>query len=181
MTCIVALVHEGTIHMACDSEISDNDSSVTMANPKIAVNGEYILGVSQSLRVLNILHHISLPPVPSLSNLRSFMCIEFVQAIASALDDMPGTSGQEKMEEGTEILVATLGKIFVIGEDYSVHEAEYPFSASGGGTLPALGSLFSTENLGPKARVIKAVKSASEFSPGVKGPVQYIKFNQPND
>ena len=164
--------------MACDSEISDNDSSVTMANPKIAINGEYILGVSQSLRVLNILHHISLPPVPSLSNLRSFMCIEFVQAIASALDDMPGTSGQEKMEEGTEILVGTLGRLFLIGSDYSVHEATQPYMAIGNGSLAALGSLFSTDDLSPKTRVIKAVKASAEFSTGVRGPFNHLKFEQ---
>ena len=178
MTCIAAIVDKGIIHMACDSEVSDETSTVTMANPKVAINGDYIIGVSQSLRVLNILHNVSLPPVPSLSNLHSFMCVEFIQGIAEILDDMPGTCTREKLEEGTEILVGTLGKIFVIGDDYSLHEANYPFAAIGGGTTPALGSLFSTEDISPKARLNKAIKAASEFSTGVRGPVQYFKFDQ---
>lgn len=178
MTCIAALVHNGTIHMASDSEASDDSSCVTISTPKIAVNGDYIVGVSQSLRVLNILHNTSLPPVPSLSNLYSFMSVEFIQDIAETLENTPGVATREKMEEGTEILIGTLGRIFLIGSDYSVHEATQPYMAIGSGSLAALGSLFSTEDLSPKNRVIKAVKASAEFSAGVRGPVNHIKFDQ---
>lgn len=178
MTCIAALVHNGTIHMASDSEASDDSSCVTISTPKIAINGDYIVGVSQSLRVLNILHNTSLPPVPSLSSLYSFMSVEFVQDIAETLENTPGTATREKMEEGTEILVGTLGRLFLIGSDYSVHEATQPYMAIGNGSLAALGSLFSTDDMSPKTRVIKAVKASAEFSTGVRGPFNHLKFEQ---
>lgn len=182
MTCVAGLIDEkGNVHMACDSEVSDDSSAMSMASPKIAINGDYIIGVSQSLRVLNIMHHASLPPVPSAENLSSFMCIEFIQSVAELMDNMPGTSTPEKLEESTEILVGTKGRLFVIGDDYSVHEHRYPYAVIGGGTLPALGSFFSTEDLSPKARVQKAVKAASEFSAGVRGPIHYLKFGQADD
>jgi ATP-dependent protease HslVU (ClpYQ) peptidase subunit len=180
MTCIAALVDNDKIHMAADSEASDDASCITLATPKIAVNGDYIIGVSQSLRVLNILHNTALPPVPSRSNLYSFMCVEFVQSLAETLDNFPGLATREKMEEGTEIIVGTLGRLFLIASDYSIHESTHPYLAIGSGSLAAFGSLFSTEDLSPKARVVTAVKASAEFTTGVRGPINHVKFEQPS-
>lgn len=178
MTCIVGLVEDGTIYMASDSEASDEASSSLIATPKVAINGDYIIGASESIRALNILHHTALPPVPSPSNLSSFMSISFVQAIADTMDNMPGTASGDKMDEGTEIIVGTLGRIFIISFDYSVYENMYPYAAVGSGTVPALASLFTTDDtdLSPKNRLTKAVKAASEFAAGVRGPIQHFKL-----
>ena len=178
MTCIVGLIDKNVIHMASDSEVSDDTSTVSMVSPKIAINGDYIIGVSQSIRVINVLHNVSLPPIPSPQHLSSFMCLEFVQSIADTLDNLAGVATEEKMEDGTEILVGVMGRLFVVCHDYSVYETPYAYAAIGGGVTSALGSLFSTEGTAPKSRVTKAIKAASEFSPGVKGPVQYFKFEQ---
>jgi hypothetical protein len=181
VTCIAVLAQDGVVHAAYDSEVSDanNGETLTMKTPKVAVNGGYLIGVSQSLRVANLLHHMELPQVPkSKGALSRHMAIDFARAIAEILSESPGISTDEKIEEDTDIIVGVGGRVFVYGDDYSVHEPSHPFTAIGSGYGPAMGSLITSQrfDITPKERVVSAVEAAAYASIGVREPVRYVSL-----
>lgn len=177
MTCIAMLLDEGVVHAAYDSEMSGDGQSVIISTPKVAINGDYLIGACTSMRVINVLHHSSLPTPPT-TNLERFMATQFATTIAGLLNESPGGSTDEKMDEDTDLLVAVHGRIFVYGDDYSVFEPQVAYTAVGSGFNAAMGSLFTSEgfDLTPKQRVTLAVQAAAYSSTGVREPARYVSL-----
>lgn len=180
MTCVAFLVddNQSTIHAAYDSEVSDADSGQTlsMLTPKVAINGKYLIGACSSVRVINVLHHCTLPE-PS-GNLDRFMATTFAAAMADALERSPGGSTAEKIDEDTDIIVGVHGRLFVFGDDYSCFEPASDYTAVGSGYGAAMGSLFTSEDfdITSQRRVTLAVEAAAYSSIGVREPVGYVRL-----
>ena len=57
MTCIVALVKEGNIWMAGDLMGSNGFTKKTYPDPKVFVNGDFVIGYTSSFRMGQILEY----------------------------------------------------------------------------------------------------------------------------
>lgn len=173
MTCIVALKYKGRIFMGSDSAGSDGWQIVTLANPKIYVTGEFMLGFTTSFRMGQLLgHSLNVRQRENDEPVDRFMVTTFVDGVRACLKAGGWAARNNEREEGGTFLVGYQSRIFRVDSDYQVSESSHDFDAVGCGAQIALGSLFSTgENEGlPHWRITTALGAAECFSNGVRGP-----------
>lgn len=176
MTCIVGLIHNGKVHMACDSAASDTDigSVHKRKDVKLFMVDEYLIGFSNSFRMGQILQHDFIPPRPSKRNLEKTMCIDFVDKVYECLNR--NNFGIDKDSDNvSELIVGIHGRLFVMDSDFNMGEYLDKYFAIGSGYQFALGSLYSTKSVkNPKTRLTKALEAAAEYSIGVEPPFLYL-------
>lgn len=174
MTCVVALRHEKTIYMGCDSAGVGGYSRQNRMDPKIYRVGEMLIGFTTSFRMGQLLgysltlprHHADVPP-------ENYMATSFITAVRDCLKAGGWAEKEKEQERGGTFLVAYKGRIFEVEGDYQVGERAEPFSAVGCGVDLALGSLYTSERMtvnGPRARIEMALEAAAAFSAGVYPP-----------
>lgn len=180
MTCVVGLIQDGKVHMACDSAASDGDSGIIMPrkDPKMFYVNEYLIGFSNSFRMGQILQHDFVPPKPTKRNLEKVMAIDFPAAIHEALDKnkfaMTNTIDDSKDSDICELMIGVHGRLFTMDTDFSIGEYHDPYFAIGSGYQFALGSLFTTQHIKtPKARLTRALEAATKFTMSVEPPYLY--------
>ena len=172
MTCIAGLAEGGTVWMAGDSAgISGWDLTVR-ADPKVFVNGPYVIGYAGSFRGGQLLNYAFSPPVPDDGDLHGFMCTAFTDALRACLKDGGYASTDQDQEEGGTFLAGVHGRLFRIDTDYGVGESADGFLAVGCGSEAARGALFALADSGldPVQRLGKALAAAERMSAGVRGP-----------
>lgn len=163
MTVISALVEDGIIHMAGDRALSDDNSIVSMMEPKITIKDQYILGNAGNAGFgQKLIHTLTLPVIkPGIDinyHIHSIL-IPWLQLKADGID------------EG-ELLIGLRSHLYIINmSDWQ--GIEIISGAIGSGYQYAMGSLYSTKGT-PKSRVVKAIESAITYSPSCQGPIDYI-------
>jgi hypothetical protein len=95
-----------------------------------------------------------------------------VDAVRDCLKAGGYAAKSNEVEEGGTFLVAYEGRIFCVESDYQVAESALPYEAIGCGAETAMGSLFTTQEVGMPSpeRIDIALKAAEAFSCGVRGP-----------
>lgn len=181
MTCIAAIIEGDVIHMAADSiTISGSDKDIR-ADEKIIKKGQYIIGMTGSFRMDDIIrYYVELPEIAKKENdVRRHMVLKVVPAIKKALLDhgaMKTESGIEKSEPGA-ILIGYKGRLFTIYSDFQVEELNSRYSACGSGEDYAKGAIYaciaSLERLSPKRILTTAIKAAANHCSSVSLPVSY--------
>jgi ATP-dependent protease HslVU (ClpYQ) peptidase subunit len=177
MTCIVAIAHNGKVHMGCDSAAYDSDSTTHFikTSPKIFAIDDYIIGYANSFRAGQIIQYDFIPPIPDPKNIMRTMTIDFVSGIHSAYERNKFINDGES--EYADLIVGVNGQIFTIESDFQVQEYTDSYIAIGSGSNFALGSLHSTRHLkNPAIRIEKALYAAAEYTGSVKPPF-YIETN----
>jgi ATP-dependent protease HslVU (ClpYQ) peptidase subunit len=174
MTCIVGLVHEGKIWMGGDSAATAPWSLRTnaIADSKVFANGPFLFGVCGSPRAMQLLKHsFRAPDHDPRTEAEKYLATSFVNAVRDCFKD-GGFAEKNKEAEGFygEILVGYKGELFVLGGDYEINRSANPYAAIGSGMDVALGSMYSTEDMHPKARITIALEAAEEFNAGVRAP-----------
>ena len=178
MTCIVAVVDQGAIHMACDSIGVDGYSMQVRADEKAFTNGEFIFGVCGSFRLNQILRYDFSPPTCGALNddqVHRFMVTEFVKEMRKCLNDAGYMRKEDNLEEfgdDSAFLVGLRGRLFQISEDMQVGESTHSYDSVGCGADIALGAMFASVNMPPKERLLLALKVSETFNAGVRGPFQ---------
>lgn len=173
MTCIVGLVNEGKVYMGADSAGVGGLDIVTRKDPKVFLNGEFLIGYTTSFRMGQILRYSFSPPKPREGvEPYKYMCTEFIDTLITALKDKGFAKVDNNVVRGGVFLVGYRGSLFIIESDFQVGEVYKNYDSVGCGYAYALGSLYSTEKagIGPKARVKLALAAAQEFSAGVREP-----------
>ena len=172
MTCIAGIAENGAVHLAGDSAGVAGWDLTIRADPKVFVNGPYVMGFTHSFRMGQLLRYAFAPPSPEGHDLHAFMCTAFIDALRTCLKDGGWAKKESEQETGGQFLVGVAGRLFTIWTDYQVSEAADPYAAVGCGAAPALGALFATAagRLGPRERLDGALKAAERFSNGVRGP-----------
>lgn len=146
-----------------------------MKQPKVVHAGPYLLGVSGSARVANLVQHCLDVPAPT-GNIHGYMVTTFIDALRNVLKDggvATKTSEQEWMC-GSWMLVGIHGHLFEIASDYQVHEPLDPYAAIGSGYDPCLGVLYATPKAPPSRRLRLAMEAAERYNAGVRAPFTYI-------
>ena len=171
MTCIAAVVHDGTVYMGADSAGVSGLALAVRRDPKIYRVGEFLFGFTSSFRMGQLLgYKVSPPQHHGEWDADRYMTTVFIDA----LRDTFKTGGYARTDNGAEVagefLVGYRGRIFRVCSDYQVCENVEPFDAIGCGAELALGALHATRDKPPADRVVMALEAAEAFSAGVRRP-----------
>lgn len=173
MTCIVGIVHDGTVYIGGDSAGVDSSRLmlVSREDRKVFRNGEFLMGFTSSFRMGQLLAHALTPPKrhPD-KDVYAFMVTDFVNAVRQCLKDGGYAERHNEAERGGAFLVGYAGRLFQVESDYQVAENSCGFDACGCGDMIALGALAATQGGKPTARVEAALAAAEQFSAGVRAP-----------
>ena len=172
MTCIVGIASEGIVYIGGDRGLSDSDSILSMPRPKVVQNGEYLIGLSGSLGVGQLLQMIDLPSAGR--NPEMTLRTSFTKSFKESLEEYGPDITKE--DNDTDFLIGVKGKLYEysIG-DWSVAEVEY--SAVGSGSSIALGSLYTSNNYkDPYKRIKIALEAACTLSPSCQLPIDIYKI-----
>jgi ATP-dependent protease HslVU (ClpYQ) peptidase subunit len=177
LTCIVGLVHDGNAYLGGDSAGCSGWDLTVRADPKVFVNGSYVMGFTTSFRMGQLLRYSFTPPEPDYVNdLHRFMCTAFTDSLRQCLKDGGWAEKEKEREAGGTFLVGTHGRLFIFNADYQAGEPADPYAAVGCGAGYALGALHATEGRGmkPEKRLDAALTAAERFSNGVRGPFTHV-------
>lgn len=163
MTVIASIIDNGTIWMASDQQ-SSGWAKLIHECFKVFRNGDFLIGVSGNVRIINLLRHSFEPPKrhPDV-DIEKFMATEFVNAMRLCLQNGGQLENSKGVESAwQEIIVGHQGKIFIVASDFSVVPLKAPWMATGSGDAVALGSLWATSTLEwtPEQRLENAVQAA---------------------
>ena len=181
MTCIVGLVHEGTVFIGGDSAGVAGLSLVVRADEKVFRNSDFLMGFTTSFRMGQLLRYSLEPPRrhPD-DDIHQYMVVDFVNAVRRCLKAGGYASKEDEVESGGTFLVGYAGHLFTVDSDYQVGTPEDGFAAVGSGQHIALGALFATQGQAtPRDRVLTALMSAERFNAGVRGPFHILPETDP--
>lgn len=181
MTCIVGLVDNTDVYIGGDSAATGGNTQVTLASPKVFRNGEFLIGVSGSIRMLQVLQHVFSPPKPEEDeDILTYMIAKFVPAMRTCFTNNGyGTVNNGEAGMDSQFIVGYRGRLFTIYQDYQVTEVVDGYSAVGSGGEFARGSLHTTTFNGvvnPEARITAALDAASYFDAYVRPPYKIEKL-----
>jgi ATP-dependent protease HslVU (ClpYQ) peptidase subunit len=171
MTCIVAIAQNNKVYMAGDSAaVSDNHYTHYIKNPKVFINGDYLIGYTSSFRMGQLLEFAKLPKPSVTTSLYEFMCTEFINYIRSILKEAGYAKIDNNQESVGNFLVGVHGELFEIQGDLAVIQTDPEYAAIGSGISCSLGSLYSTKYALPHDRLIMALEASEKFTTTVRKP-----------
>jgi len=182
MTCIIGLIDkDGDIFMGGDSAGVSGSSLQIRADEKVFINENYIMGITGSFRMGQILRYSFSPPkFYGDIDLYSFMVTTFINKVRKCLKEGGFATKKDEVEKGGKFLVGYKSRLFIIDSDYQVGEMIDKFASIGCGEDIALGSLYSTKNspLKPEGRIKLALESAEHFNTAVRSPFIILKLER---
>jgi hypothetical protein len=151
----------------------------TRSDPKVFINGEFLIGYTTSFRMGQILQYEFSPPKPyEGENGMMYMVKRFISEIKTALKTGGFQRQKDGQDEGGTFLAGYRGELYEIEGDYQVGRVAHPYHACGCGRDLLLGSLHTTQslNMPPRDRIRFALEAAAEFSAGVRGPFHILSI-----
>lgn len=175
MTAIAALLHDGKIYMGGDSAGVNVDGLAlhVRKDPKVFINGPFIMGFTTSFRMGQLLRFSFTPPDhPGKMSIDRFMNTVFVDAVRKCLKKGGYAKVHSNVESGGTFLIGYMGKLYVMYDDYQIGISAANYESVGCGGDLCRGSLHATEgtDIEPKKRIKMALQAAEAFSGGVRGP-----------
>jgi len=177
MTCVIGFTDGENIYMGADSAAVANYSIRRRSDPKVFINGEFIIGYTSSFRMGQLLRFgFSPPKIKECQDIFEYMVTDFVESARERFKSGGYTKISSNEETGGTFLAGFRGRLFTIEGDFQVSEQSGSFAAVGCGEDIALGSMFSTVGAEPEQRIMTALKAAEEYSAGVRGPFNILKL-----
>lgn len=171
MTCIVGISDGETVYIGGDRGASDESCIITLSQPKVKTNGEWIYAYSGSLGNGQLLDFINYPALKKTDDVYKIVRFDIV----SQLKDLYESHGSEKDDNATDYLIGIRGRLFELSsEDWGVAEVQETSIGSGGNF--ALGSLYTSKELedNPIVRITLALNAAITYSPTCQGPTDIL-------
>lgn len=198
MTCIVGMISDEfdekteeevtRVYIGADSCGSNGSDFTLRKDPKVFINGEFLIGYTSSFRMGQLLMYCSLPVIKKkeLGDLFKFMVKRFVPAIREILKEGGYSKISSNTEAGGTFLVGVHGRLFTIQGDFQVSETYDNFAACGCGIYCAKASMMTTQSLSksdsfkvePNTEDILtlAMESAANVMEGVRAPYTILKI-----
>jgi ATP-dependent protease HslVU (ClpYQ) peptidase subunit len=182
-TCIAAVAHNGIVWMGGDSAVTHEDGGrKILTNKKVFIRSDeqynnWIFGFTGAFRFAQLLQfEVKLPDITSINEdyLLKILVTKFIPALHTCLKEHYFEQVEKNRAMGGTCLIGIKGRIFEIGNLYSIHESAKSYNAIGCGGPTALGSLFSTESLEPEKRIQIALAASEEFNWAVGSPFTII-------
>jgi len=172
MTCIVGVQTPTGVIIGGDSGGLSGYVLMHRADPKVFINGDYLIGFTSSFRMGQLLRYADLPKVLDRKgdDLDRFMTTEFVDAVRKVLKDGGFAKKDSEQEEGGVFLIGVSGRLFRLESDYQIGWSTDGYEACGSGQHVAFGALHATRRSAPMRRVQRALEAAEHHNAGVHGP-----------
>lgn len=179
MTCIVAVVSNGIVHMGADSLGSDGWSGIHVGNPKCFITGEFLIGCTSTFRSIDLLRYmLEVPKVhpDTEEDADRYMRTVFINAVRKCFKDNGAIRKNNEIESGSNFLVGYRGLLYEVQNDFSVLNMPCYGSSVGSGADVARGSLFTTKDmdLPPLKRLYAALQAAVEVTVSVRAPFVFL-------
>ena len=186
MTCIVGLVHEGTVYVGGDSQGTYGGTVVVpMDRGKVSRRGEFLLGSCGSGRVAALLRHAFEPPkLAAGKDLDAYMAGDFASAMYELLSAhhalaKESETSRDCMGEGGAVLVGARGRLFLLDSYFCPSPVADTYFAIGSGGDVALGVLYALaedDRYKPHTKVERAIQAAIKHVDGCGGPVTVLEL-----
>jgi hypothetical protein len=176
VTCIVAVEDTGGAWMGGDTLATDAQIQVSRVEPKVFRRGAYLFGFCGSYRLGDLLRYeLLLPPPPRAAVLRAtvvhrHLVKTVIPLLRTCLKENGLTSYDDGVEYGGTFLLAVLGTVWEICNDFQVGRSAHGYAAIGCGDAVALGALHATQGQPARARVVRALEAAETHSQRVRSP-----------
>lgn len=175
MTCIIGLVSGSHVYIGGDSAGVAGYSLTVRSDPKVFINGEFVMGFTTSFRMGQLLRFkFKPPPVPENKDPYEYMVTDFIEAVRTCLKAGGYLKKENDREEGGTFLVGWRGVLYEICDDLQVGIAGEPFDAVGCGhdlAKGAVAALLTTRlQHRPKQLIISALEIVEAHNAGVRGP-----------
>lgn len=174
MTCIVGMINNGKVTIGADSAGVAGIDVTIRKDPKVFINGRFVIGCTSSFRMIQLLQFsLKVPKQTKKQDDYEYMCTTFIDSVRKCFKTggylQKYTTGDEK---GGSFLVGYNGRLFKIYDDFQVGESADDYESAGCGEDYAKGSLCTTEesNWTPEERITTALFVASQKSGGVSPP-----------
>jgi len=175
VTCIVGIVEEDKVFMGGDSCASDEWSWSEAKNPKVFINGPFLIGGCGSFRMIDLLHY-TLEVENQHQDLSDdrFMRTVFIESARLCLRE-----GGILESEGTggDFLVGYNNNLYYVQSDFAVLDCPEWGMSVGSGSYAARGSLASAQHLrnhgydfDAEQRIVMALESAEMTTQTVRNP-----------
>lgn len=189
MTCIASAIdNDGTIWMGGDAGVNCDSASLESGLPKVFIKDEFIIGVTGTSRVSQLIRYVFEPPAINNADLRCYFVKDFVRVLRDCMKEHGGEcknqedDGPETIMDG-RVLVGCRGQLFQIDHGYGVTVTAAPFQAVGSAAVEARAAMFTAKALSSEPDseqlVHRALATAAEFDANVRPPftilsLQYI-------
>ncbi len=177
MTVIVGLVDKGNVYMGGDGAGVAGLHISARSDEKVFHNGPFLLGITSSFRMGNILRYRLVAPKQTTEQTdHQYLSTDFIDAIRKTFEVNGFGSFRAGSDTGGTFLVGYNKNLYLIDSDFQVGIPACGYSSVGCGSDLALGSLHSTVGRNPEERVKMALEAANTFSAGVSPP--YTQLSQ---
>ena len=172
MTCIIGLIEENTMWMGADSAGISGYSLTIRKDPKVFRVNNMLIGFTSSFRMGQLLGLSFKPPKhdPKTIDTYEYMVTDFIDGIRKCFKDKGYLKISDNNESGGIFLIAYNKQLFRIDSDFQVGENVENFDSCGCGSDLAIGAMYATVGMKPKARILKALQIAEKASAGVRKP-----------
>lgn len=171
MTCVVGLVHKGTVYIGVDSAAVQGWTRRTSRVAKVFRRGPFLIGYTTSFRMGQLLqHHLDVPPQEAGTDDVAYLVTHFIEKARALFKDKGFTKVESNTEKGGQFLVGYRGRLYTVESDFQVGEHEDGYDAIGSGAEFALGAMAALPRLAPRPRLARALEIAAHFNMGVSGP-----------
>ncbi|MCA1807739.1 MAG: hypothetical protein LC687_07820, partial [Actinobacteria bacterium] len=181
MTIIAGYTTGKHVWLGADSLASNGYTGVNYRDSKVFRNGPFLIGVTGSIRVSQVLRYKFSPGQPPAddSGLMRWMVNDFIDEFRECLDEAGCLRKDSEVEEGGEFLVGYGRHLFHIESDFQVGNPSTIYDAAGSGEDLALGAISAAIDYGadygrPDKLLVVAMEAASRFSVSCSGPYTIV-------
>ena len=174
MTCIVGVEAGDRVYIGADGLGVGGHVINQRRDRKVFRRGPYVIGTTTSFRMQNLLAHSFKPPKPPRKALARFMATTFIGALRECFVEGGWQLKDRERVEGGTFLVGCGERLFAVYDDYQLAEYASGYIAVGSGEEFALGSLYSTTDREPRARVKLALQAAAQHCSTVGAPFRVL-------
>lgn len=175
MTAVVAIedTSKKTVYMGADSCGIAGLNHTVRDDPKVFINGPFIMAFTSSFRMGNLLNYKVDPPKQSVKQSDiQYMNTDFIDHVREVFNK----NGYGTPASGGTFLVGYNGKLYTVDNDFQIGIPHEKYDAAGCGAPYALGALFATKGKKPEERIKIALEAATFNSAGVLPPYRMLKL-----
>lgn len=177
MTCIAGIAHEGRVYIGGDSATLSGWLLQRTQSPKVFRNGEFLIGVTGTMRLTQILrYHLVVPPQAE-DDQEAYMVKVFAEAVRTCLKAQGWAKVDNNREESEgAFLVGYRGGLYSVYSDYQVFRSLDGVDACGSGREYALAAMYVLAGLPPRERIERALEASAYYCIGVSAPFQVLEM-----
>lgn len=177
MTCIVGYVDKGDVYIGADSAGVGGGFTTERADEKVFIKENMIFGFTSSFRMGQIIRYcLKIPEHSSKKTDYDYLCTDFIDALMKCFKEKEFAHIEHNVSRGGVFLLGYRGNLYQIEGDYQVGKNNKNYDSCGCGFWLALGALCALEDVKapPRVKIDRALKSAEEFSSGVRRPFNVL-------